>query len=298
MTKNGGRFTRRWGSDRMNETLDRRKLTFKQAEGLEELPRPLDRNSLSPRLRAKLWEFYYKAAFYGYQLRDWSLYVLKDEYVELLHQPITKFPHASYEHSERLEKLFIKGEFAEVMQHLQFVLRHRFCPKELRNLVEFIFTDNQAAWKLLYEGEETTFIPSSNVYEVSAIDKAYKELKQAEFGGGKTHLINASEALAQGKWNDSIRESISAVESVAKKICNDPNADLSKALSKLEQSGTNIHGALKNAFNNMYGYTSDEKGIRHSLVEQGHQCDQADAQFMLGACASFISYLFAKAKIS
>lgn len=53
-----------------------------------------------------------------------------------------------------------------------------------------------------------------------------------------------------------------------------------------------MHGAFRTALVNLYGYASDEEGIRHSLLEQGAaKVTERDAIFMLGVCASFATYL-------
>jgi hypothetical protein len=58
-----------------------------------------------------------------------------------------------------------------------------------------------------------------------------------------------------------------------------------------------IHGALKTGFSSLYGFTSDEKGIRHPLLlETKAQVDETDALYMLGSCAAFVSYLINKAR--
>ena len=47
----------------------------------------------------------------------------------------------------------------------------------------------------------------------------------------------------------------------------------------------------------IYGYSNAEKGIRHPMLDESSaKVDEIDAQFMFGACASFISYLIAKAR--
>jgi hypothetical protein len=53
---------------------------------------------------------------------------------------------------------------------------------------------------------------------------------------------------------------------------------------------------LKKAFGALYGYTSDKKtGIRHAKVFGVDEAvDETDALFMLGACASFVSYLISR----
>jgi hypothetical protein len=53
---------------------------------------------------------------------------------------------------------------------------------------------------------------------------------------------------------------------------------------------------MKAGFGSLYGYTSDEQGIRHALLEPSSNVDDADALFMIGACAAFVSYLISKAR--
>ena len=106
------------------------------------------------------------------------------------------------------------------------------------------------------------------------------------------HLRQAAEHIRSRKYADAIRESIHAVESVARSISPDANKTLGPALNSLEKAGLLKHPALKEAFSKLYGYTNDEPGIRHALDNK----DTADvgvdeAVFMFGACASFAAYL-------
>jgi len=43
----------------------------------------------------------------------------------------------------------------------------------------------------------------------------------------------------------------------------------------------------------IYGYTSDEGGIRHAMLEE-KIIDFEDAKFMLVSCSAFINYLIMK----
>jgi hypothetical protein len=73
---------------------------------------------------------------------------------------------------------------------------------------------------------------------------------------------------------------------------------LKDALGKLEKS-VSIHGGLRSGFLSIYGYTNDEKGIRHPLLDDAQaKVDEADALFMIGACASFVSYIIHKARLA
>jgi len=51
---------------------------------------------------------------------------------------------------------------------------------------------------------------------------------------------------------------------------------------------------MKSAFSALYGYTSDEGGIRHALIEKNSQVQIEDARFMLIACSAFVNYLISK----
>lgn len=107
------------------------------------------------------------------------------------------------------------------------------------------------------------------------------------------HLKNSAKFLRNGKWADSVRESIHSVESLINKMDIQSNT-LGVALGEIEKGG-HLHPALKNGFASLYGYTSDEGGIRHALTEgESPKVSQADAIYMLGSCAAFVTYLIAQ----
>lgn len=108
----------------------------------------------------------------------------------------------------------------------------------------------------------------------------------------KTHLNRALELFSDRKtpdYRNSIKESISAVESYCSILTGNPKATLGQALKQIEKDN-NIHPALKNSFSSLYGYTSDADGIRHALLDDDN-LNQEDAKFMLVACSAFINYL-------
>ena len=55
-----------------------------------------------------------------------------------------------------------------------------------------------------------------------------------------------------------------------------------------------MHAALRQALEKLYGYTSDEKGVRHALLDEA-TVDEADARFMMVACSAFVTYLICRA---
>jgi hypothetical protein len=55
-----------------------------------------------------------------------------------------------------------------------------------------------------------------------------------------------------------------------------------------------MHSALEQGFKKIYGYTSDDSGIRHALLEKP-TVDFEEAKYMLVSCTAFINYLIVKA---
>lgn len=110
--------------------------------------------------------------------------------------------------------------------------------------------------------------------------------------GAKGHLTSALSLMndrANPDYRNSIKESISAVESVAKILSGDEKATLGKALKVLEKNDR-LHVALKSSFSALYGYTNDAEGIRHALMDKP-TLTKADARFMLVSCSAFTNYL-------
>ena len=93
-------------------------------------------------------------------------------------------------------------------------------------------------------------------------------------------------------YENSIKESISAVEAMCC-IINGKDTTLNKALAQLGDHGVHIHPALKNGFISLYGYTCDEKGIRHAGSDFV-DAPAEDAKYMLITCSAFVNYLIEK----
>jgi hypothetical protein len=188
--------------------------------------------------------------------------------------------------------IFTKGNYIEVLGFTQWVLRHPSCPYGLASAVDEALEASHAAYRVI---DEDTIAPIGSEEELSNVKRALADVASSEFGGARRHLRNAASELSSGNYSASIRESIHAVESVARIL--DPTSNtLTPALATLEKS-IRLHGALKAGFGNLYGYTSDEKGVRHALLSEGApQVDETDAIYMLGSCAAFVSYLINKAR--
>jgi hypothetical protein len=127
-----------------------------------------------------------------------------------------------------------------------------------------------------------------------------QELEQATRRGDRfapvaEHVRTALELYSkkpQPDYRNSIKESISAVESAAKIITGLPNATLGEAIKQIDQRHS-LHESFKKGILRLYGYTSDKGGIRHSLTDSTN-IDEADARYMLVSCSAFANYLISR----
>lgn len=136
--------------------------------------------------------------------------------------------------------------------------------------------------------------PSKSILEEQgiAIQNAVDTLKHHGLSSSATHLQGAVSHLNSGEFADAIADSIHAVESVLRVYDPKKSSKLSTAIDWLQNQGIIKHKALAKAIKSLYGYTSDEEGVRHALIfEQKANVDMNDAMFMFGACASLASYL-------
>lgn len=129
--------------------------------------------------------------------------------------------------------------------------------------------------------------PITDALEIEQIERAVN----AKPSPAQTHIQRALELLSDRKqpdYRNSIKESISAVESTVKTISSSEKGTLGDLLKRM-----NLHGGFQQGLSKIYGYTSDADGIRHGLMDESSVIF-ADAKFFLVMCASFINYLHDK----
>ena len=274
-------------------------LSFSQAQGYEAIPGILKLEELPDEARMRIWNILYKHIEkdrnYG-PVSSWIVgkwaEIVKDLYSDFYSQPLDKWD-SDFEHIVRaLRNTITQKKFNKVFDFVQFVIRHERCPTSLIDEMQQAFAEAGIAYLIV--DDPPTIVPATTKEEGDAIVESMRSLEKIGLKAGKAHLLEASECINRGDWAGSIRESIHAVESVARQL--DPKgADtLGPALASIEQRG-GLHPALKKAFNKLYGYTSSAQGIRHALLDlDTAEVGMDEAVFMLGACASFASYLSRK----
>ena len=288
-------------ADGLPPGIDSGMLTFSQAQGYEDLPGPLKLEELPEAARTRVWNAFYvsitantKADFVGRTLVGdvWAV-ILNAKHAFHDKRPLDKWNRRLNYNQRQLRSSIETLPFNEVFDMIQFVIRHPECPQRFVDGMKEVFAQERLAYAI-DDGPPPTIIPAVTSEEGNTIVGAMATLREAGLDGSEKHLRNAAYCINRQDWAGSVRESIHAVESVARQL--DPKASqtLAPALKSLERSGT-LHPALKEAFTKLYGYSSNEQGIRHALLDQDRaNVGMDEAVFMLGACASFSSYLWRK----
>ena len=276
-------------------------LRFGEREGARTITGPLQVGELSPELRSLLWAVTYESLEksvtssalddYPWFDRPWGT-ILKARHVTILHKPIDEFSPECRFHINPLKKLFFEGTYIEVFEFLEFVMQSKDRPYEFADKITWALQHARAAYIVV---DKRVIFPTATEEEAKALEGAFDELQGESYAGARSHLLKAGEELNRGEYADSVRESIHAVESISRAIVPGAKA-LGPALSALEERA-HLHSALKKAFGALYGFTCEEQGIRHPLLDKDEaEVDKGSAVFMLGACASFVSYLAHKGR--
>lgn len=271
-------------------------LPFSQREGIEPDPPQLTLGEVSKEFRlivdyaiakevdrGKSWGG--RGAYFEKDFKS----VATDFHVFFLGEPISSFENIPNQFRDIVEMLVNGLSFYRLFDLVEFWATHPNCSSLLKSDLAEAFIKTRSAYRLI-DGQ---VVAIGSEQQAEAFERAIKDSEDVNALGAKSHLVQAGNELRSGNWSGCVRESIHAVESQAKRFA-PGSKTLGEALNQLEKRA-HIHGGLKAAFTKLYGYTNGEDGVRHALVfEEDAKVDEADALFMLGACASFVSYLIAR----
>lgn len=195
---------------------------------------------------------------------------------------------------EKIQKALKENTFNEVLDVVEYCCD--WISKHIDLGKKGVYKDFNKLFEQEYVGYrfiKGKIVAISDQIEIDTVEKACRN----RYKGCKAQIQKALDFLADRKKKDyknSIKESISAVESICKIITNDENASLGQALKKLKQNGVIIPTNLEKAFHHLYGYTSNHGGIRHSEWITVSKVEFEEARFILVTCSAFVNYLIAK----
>ena len=278
-------------------------LTFSQREGYEPLPEPMRLEFLSDDLRRELCNVLHLLLIEEKAMRKrdkiWASANILSEYNKKPKDEYSALDKDEDEDSVLVEhyglysRILLYDPCNRVLDIIE-IIANIGANSQLNNMFKSLFEQHLAAYYLDLSRQPHMFYPRCNKEQGDAAIKAIYTIQENGMNASASYLRKSAAHINAQQYGASIADSIHAVESVARSI--DKTAlSLDQALDNLEKQGLQIIPALKGEFTKLYGYTSDEQGIRHAVIDKDSpEIGLDEAMFMFGACASFAAYLVSK----
>ena len=275
---------------------------FSERKGLIQFSDIVQTDSLNDRTRNKI----YSAIQDIFTSLDSNMVGLKNKFCEYFYEEILSL---TKNHIPRSHNSYCPYDYGKIFESIyEMILSYDY--NEVFDLIEgmiktFNYVDDKNPFKI--DHKEDIFINRINSIfgnenvnykiinglitdivgkeEINSINETINNSDKVV----SNHFKKALELLYKTKdYDNSIKESITAVESICQIITGNNKATLGDGLKKLKED---IHPALKTAFEKLYGYTSDANGIRHANGIGEGNSTFSEARYMLISCSAFINYL-------
>ena len=270
--------------------------TFSERHGLKTARAVFQRESLDDETRMAIWNV---VAILPEAI---------DRYDELLTNTLTSFwveffarardERPSYDDSVLgvLKQTILESEWWRVFDAIEFLVSclDHYQTGNNKQIGEFVLDALNSRFEQFLVGYRIIggrVTPIDSAVDADAVVSALADAEPIE--GARHHLETALDLLSDRQnpdYANTIKESISAVESACKVLTSNEKATLGDALKRLSDHGVQIDSALSKAWSTMYGWTSNADGIRHGGIAAA-TADQTLAKYVLVTCSAFVSYL-------
>ncbi|MBR1432884.1 AbiJ-NTD4 domain-containing protein [Ruminococcus sp.] len=270
-------------------------LSFSKRNGYSD---DIQYETASDTLKNRVFAYFYKQEYAFYDKIQFDNYTtgIEDMMIEMgityeyPENSICKTDNANKlrDYIVKSEKWYIVYDFIE--KYINYKKHNKGNVKTIIDEINRILEEECTAYRVC----DCQVVPITSKAELAEIEEA----KSTPFTPVNTHISKALSLFADRRhpdYENSIKESISAVESMCCIITGmtGGGATLGAAIRKLKDAGVHIHGAMESAFSSLYGYTSDENGIRHGGIDFTNAPPE-DAKYMLVSCSAFVNYLIEK----
>ncbi|MFC0878687.1 AbiJ-NTD4 domain-containing protein [Saccharicrinis sp. FJH2] len=231
--------------------------------------------------------------------QDVNLKLYKSVWMEVFKQALDEMPRISRELFKEFKIYFKAEEWYYVIEFIEF-LSNNYGKNEdstiyndinngFRHVCNDVLQEESSAYRFV----DGLIVPIGDKISVQNVEDTLNVGKS--HSNVRSHIKSALELFSNKKnpdFRNSIKESISAVEALICNLTEKPKIGFSDGLILIEKK-YNIDASLRKAFVSIYGYTCNENGIRHKLINDS-KADYEDAQFMLVSCSAFINYVLGK----
>lgn len=247
----------------------------------------------SKELRGRIFTVFYTREFDPYDTLPFSMQITGIEKMMMEMGLCYEYPSNELNkqaNANKLQKYIMDAEWYIVFDFIERYLNisKKDTVKEMSKEFNRILEEEMSAYRIINK----QLVPIVTEYELESLEKALN----ISYESARTHIKKAVEAFSNRNkpdYENTIKDSVSAVEAMLCIITNEKNTTLGEALKKLESKGIVLHTALKASMSKLYGYASDEGGIRHGSSEFVSE-SREDAQYILITCSALVNYLIEK----
>ena len=278
--------------------------TFSERYGYKKIDEKLYRENVPREVRQRLWNIFevlvfmeirenYRGGDIPSDITQKYISFLWDKFFKRSINDLLSRQHWNYRVDD-MQKLFL-GEFEwyKVYDFLEFFAENYSGGQRktmILSEINRVFKEEKVPYRMIVSGDNYgQIIPLTSEEEIKEIEKALNT--PDKYAPVREHLSKALNLLSDRKESDypnSIKESISSLESLVQITLGEKGT-----LGNLIK-GLNVHPALKQGFRNLYGWTSDDGGIRHGKTGESLDPEVEEARYMLVTTSAFINYVIAK----
>lgn len=276
--------------------------TFSERNGLGDGHEETNLGELSQKLRMDFWNKVYnefeKSEEFDYF--DLSEMILKDCFTNFFGKEAVKY--SAKGSLSLIRNTILSGEVHNVfdlIEHLleKFDQNSSLNDKQKTGFFPFLWYTKEtferfpSAYMLIHDGNRHIFTPQGHPEEDESLKQAFQNTE--DFPGARNHLAEGILKLREGKYCDSIRESIHSLESLGKLVSGKKGATLPKALNEMKRDGF-VPKLILDSLDKLYAYTSNEPGLRHAKINENSSVKYSEAHFMIVTCSAYLNYIIAK----
>lgn len=264
-------------------------LRFSQRKGLTPIRTEIQKDGIDDDLKNRLWSLLhevYLSHTRQSQTNEWKRSLWRKVWDELYKWPTDSVPASLSKIATFVRDLYFKAAWGKIYDLIEYCANNyggEITNKQFITQCNEVLKEELSAFRFV-DGVLTEISSEEEIKEIEEASTVTEPVRE--------HIVTALKHLSNKEHSDyrnSIKESISAVESYCKFITKQNKATLGQALNVVEKT-VSLHPSLKAAFQQLYHYTSDADGIRHALMDL-HDLDFEDAKYMLVSCSAFINYL-------
>ncbi|OAL77285.1 hypothetical protein AY606_11365 [Acinetobacter sp. SFB] len=280
-------------------------MRFSERYGYKPVRDIIQKESIDDHLRNGIWSVFHLClwskishhpSIYSYTKNSNLNNLINKYWFNFFKKPNDTIPLRSHESITIIRNLFFKFEWHTIYSFIEETLENyptQYCEKKEKFIEQInqILERENSAYRIIND----EIIPITSEQEIESIENAINNTNP--YSGVQQHLNQALKLMSDRQnpdYRNSIKESISAIEALVMQLLEDNSITLGKAIPKL-RSKYNLHPTLMESLNKLYGYSSDEDGVRHGSPNSS-TVTYIDAKFMLVACTNFINYLIEKTK--